>query len=140
MRQLYRAMKEDAYDMPQLGASARNLGVRPGIDVPATVPAGMVQPGQGGLSVSPDEPIKLPPYRRPPVFHGTGKDPVWMIDETDLGSDLNYRADPQNAGHGFIEPDRPMSLDDYQRAVQQTQPLWRKVTSWPACGSSSDGA
>jgi hypothetical protein len=140
MRQLFRAMKEDAHGMPQLGASARNLGVRPGIDVPATNPADIVQSGQGGLSVSPDNPMNLPPYRRPPVFHGTGKDPVWMIHQAELGSDLTFRADPRNADHGFIEPNQPMTLDEYQRAVQQTQPLWQKVTTWPMRGSFSDGA
>jgi hypothetical protein len=92
MPRLYRAMKEDPQGMPQLGASARALGVRPGIDVPATLASDMVQSGQGGLSVSSDDPMKLPVYRRPNTFHGTGKDPVWVIDDADLGSNLPGRS------------------------------------------------
>jgi hypothetical protein len=137
---LFRAMKENARGMPQLGAGARILGVRPGIDIPATLPTERVQPGQGGLSVSPNDPMNLPVYRRPVAFQGTGKDPVWMINEADLGADLVYRSAPHNAGHGFIEPAKPMTVHEYQTAVQQTQPLWRKVTSGPMSGSSSDGA
>lgn len=112
--------------MPQLGASARCLGVRPGIDVPATMPHDMVQTGQGGLSVSPDDPMNLPVYRRPAPFQGTGKDPVWMIEDAKLGSDLIYRVDPRKAGHGFIEPALPMMLHEYQNALKATQTWWRK--------------
>lgn len=137
MPQLFRSMKEDALGLPQVGASARTLGIRPGIDVPATMAHDLVQPGQGGLSVCPDDPMSLPAYRRPIAFQGTGKDPVWTIDTADLGSDLIYRADPRRAGHGFIEPARPMTLDQYQRAVEQTQGSWRKVTS---SGSHSHGS
>ena len=124
--------------MPELGPSARTLGARPGIDVPALVTNEMVQPGQGGLSVSPDNPTNLPRYRRPAAFQGSGKDPVWMIEDADLGIDLMYRPDPRNASHGFIEPAQAMTLGEYQRALQQTQQLWRKVTSWPTPGSSAN--
>ena len=48
------------------------LGVRPGIDVPALYPLDIVQPGQGGLSVSPDDPLNLPYFRRPPEWQGAG--------------------------------------------------------------------
>lgn len=139
MPRLYRAMKEDPQGMPQLGASARTLGVRPGIDVPATMASDTVQSRQGGLSVSSDDPMNLPGYRRPSAFQGTGKDAVWAIDDADLGSNLSYRGDPRKAGHGFIEPARLMTLDEYQRFLQQTHGLWRKVTSWPMSGSSSNG-
>jgi hypothetical protein len=84
--------------------------------------------------------MNLPGHRRPVAFHGTGNDPVWMIDDADLASDLHYRADPGNPRHGFIEPGEPMTLDEYQRAVQQTRGLWQRVTSWPLRGSSGDGS
>lgn len=131
-------MRETPLGLPELGPSARTLGVRPGIDVPALAPSDAVQGGQGGASVSPDDPINLPSYRRPTAFHGTGNDPVWMIEDANLGSDLLYRPDPLKGGHGFIEPVRPMTLDEYRRALEQTQGLWQKVTSWPIGGSSSD--
>jgi hypothetical protein len=115
------------------------LGVRPGIDVPAAKPADMVQPGEGGLSVSPDDPTNLPLYRRPVAFGGSGKDPVWMIDELDLAMMLIYRPDPLNLAHGFMEPARPMTLGDFQDAIERTHDLWKKVDAWPIQGSSTDG-
>src|SRR5262249_39269482 len=111
MTRLFRAMRGAADGSPEIGANARALGIRPGVDVPATLTQETVLPGQGGLSVSPDDPMNLPFFRRPPAFQGTGKDPVWVIDLIQLGSDLSYRPDPVHPEHGFIEPIRAMSLD-----------------------------
>jgi hypothetical protein len=120
-------MKETHAGLPEVGESARALGVRPGIDVPATNLHDLVNPGEGGLSVSPDDPLNLPTFRRPPNFQGTGKDPLWSIRDADLRPDLRYRPDPNKAGHGFVEVARPMTLREYQLAVARTQQLWRKV-------------
>jgi hypothetical protein len=138
MARLFRSMKEGAGGVPQVEASARALGVRPGIDVPAAHDGETVQPGQGGVSVSPDDPLNLPYFRRPPEFQGTGKDPVWTIDETQLGPDLRYRPDAAHPGHGFIEPVRPMKLGEYRKAVEQTQSRWQKVQPPPDKGDDSD--
>jgi hypothetical protein len=119
-------MKESVSGQPSVGPSSRTLGIRPGIDVPAVSPDEIVVPGQGGLSVSPDDPHNLPPTRRPPAFGGTGKDPVWGLDESDLGPDLRYRPDPDNDRHGFIEPVRAMPLREYEEAIARTQGLWKK--------------
>src|SRR5438876_870665 len=73
---LYRSMKEDREGKPEVGRSARKLGVRPGIDI-VVEPDGTVVGGAGGMSVAPDSPANLPPHRRPPGHAGTGKDPVW---------------------------------------------------------------
>jgi hypothetical protein len=101
------------------------LGARPGIDL--LVIDGMVGPGEGGISVSPDDPRRLPSFRRPPELDGTGRDPVFAIDEQDLGPDLIYRPDPRNPdGHGFIEPVRPMPFEVYQQALIATQSAWRR--------------
>jgi hypothetical protein len=127
MTQLFRAMKEAGHGQCEVGESARALGIRPRIDVPATNPGDTVHAGQGGMSVSPDDPQKLPYFRRPPQFGGTGKDPVWTIRDEELGPDLCYRPDPNRPDHGFIEPARPMPLSEYQQALARTQPLWRKV-------------
>jgi hypothetical protein len=136
MPKLFRGMKADPNGLPAIGPSSRTLGVRPGIDVPAAGPGDVVLPGQEGMSVAPDDPLLLPIIRRPPGFGGTGRDPVWMIDEADLGADLVYRPDPNRAGHGFVEPSRPMTLDEYQHALAATQPHWVMVTS---PGGSTDG-
>jgi hypothetical protein len=127
MTELFRGMKEGASGMPEIGESSRSLGVRPGIDVPATNPGDLVRSGQGGMSVSPDDPQSLPYFRRPPALGGTSRDPVWRITEAELGTDLLYRPDPARAGHGFVEPSRSMTLAEYQRALAQTQRFWHKI-------------
>jgi hypothetical protein len=131
MTLLFRAMQADAVGLPSVGAHARCLGVRPGIDVPAILPGDTVKPGQGGLSVSPHDPMNLPYFRRPPEFQGNGKDPVWACDDSQLGPDLVYRPDPSRSGHGFIEPAHPMTLDDFQQELTRTQAIWAIVTSSP---------
>jgi hypothetical protein len=94
-------------------------------------PSQLIQPGHGGLSVSPDDPMHLPYFRRPPEFHGTGKDPLWKIETSMLGPDLVYRPDPADPTHGFIEPRRAMTFDDYQSAIAATCTSWRKVSAVP---------
>src|SRR5207249_2273330 len=122
-----RGMKENAQGLPEIGESSRSLGVRPGFDVPAINAGDLVQPGQGGMSVSPDDPLSLPYFRRPLELGGTSKDPVWRITDAQLGSDLYYRLDPTSAGHGFVEASRSMTLAEYQRALAQTQRLWQRI-------------
>ncbi|RKQ86892.1 hypothetical protein C8N24_4908 [Solirubrobacter pauli] len=113
-------MKVDG-DRPQVGDSARQLGVREPDDV---VPddEGKVHPGGGGMSVTPDDPWELPPYRRPEEYGGTGKDPVWRIDEDQLGSSLNFV--PDAVFHGVIEPAAAVQLSMFRATLAETQPYW----------------
>ena len=121
---LFRGMRADG-EYPAIGPTARTLGVRAGIDIP--VVADSVDPGQGGLSVAPDDALRLPRFRRPREIGGTGKDPVFSIDLDFLGSDLVYRPDPADPEvHGFIEPARRMTFDEYQRALTATRAAWRR--------------
>src|SRR5207237_704553 len=83
MARLFRSMKEEPGGVHERAAHARALGVRPGVDVPATQ-EDLVLPGQGEVSVSPDDPLNLPYFRRPPEFQGTGRDPVWSIEDSQL--------------------------------------------------------
>lgn len=115
---------EDGY--PILGAGTRTLGSRPGIDIP--VEDGHVKPEAGGMSVSPNYPMNLPQHRRPPPFGGTGRDPVFVIDDGDLGPALRHRPDPDGPSvHGFVEPRATMSFEDYQAAIWGTRESWTKV-------------
>jgi hypothetical protein len=121
-------MKESSDGLPEIGSSTRQLGVRPGIDVPAQNSSDLVWSGQGGMSVSPDDPAYLPAFRRPPEFGGTGNDPIWNIRDNELGQDLIYRPDPPRPNtHGFVEPRRPMTLLAYQIALANTQTWWNKL-------------
>src|SRR5437870_13410912 len=94
---LYRSMKEAADGFPAVGPSSRLLGVRPGNaptpDVLAVAPSDPVLPGQGGMSVVPDDPANLPRHLRPASLGGTGRDPVWYIETDDLGPNLVFRQD-----------------------------------------------
>lgn len=120
-----KAANKDAPEEPR--ASARTLGARPNIDIPINEDES-VEPETGGVSVSPDSPENLPPYRRPPEFGGIGKDPLWELDTDDLSDELVYRPDPDDPHrHGFIEPSYKMAFEQYQQALRETRSLWKLV-------------
>jgi hypothetical protein len=126
-RFVYRAMREDPAGGPMIGPTARTLGVRPsappGGDIP--VISRQVQPNTGGMSVAPDDPMNLPPIRRPKSLGGSGKDPVWYIDMDLLGADLAFIQDKPT--HGVIGPSRAMRLDDFEKALAATRASWKKT-------------
>jgi hypothetical protein len=103
------------------------LGVRPGDapkpDVLAVDPTDMIKPGEGGLSIAPGDPLFLQRHRRPPSLGGTGQDPVWWVEESDLGPDLIFRQD--RATHGLIEPIRPVTLQEFQDALAALRSRWQ---------------
>lgn len=123
---LFRAMREAADGLPVVGPTARTLGVRPvphpNADVAASYPTDLVYPGGGGASVAPDDPMHLPPMRRPRSLGGSRNDPVWMIESDDLGPDLGFRRD--NSVHGTIVPARTMTLAEFARALADTRTRW----------------
>lgn len=118
-------MKAASDGYPEPGRTARTLGVRPGIDIAVGVD-GLVIGGEGGMSVAHDSADNLPAHRRSPEHGGTGKDPTWELDSSDLGDDLVYREDPLMPGiHGFVEPALPTSFDAYEAALTATRQTWR---------------
>ena len=117
---IYRSMKPAQDGLPQTGPTARTLGSRPGTDIPSA--GGLVRPGTGGMSVSPDDPMNLPKHRRPPQLDGTGKDPVYRMNTADLPPGLRYRPDPAKPReHGFIEPAHEMPDPSYQGLLESTK-------------------
>lgn len=128
-------MAEDADGLPQVGRSARKLGVRTpadvavGVDpdVSASAPGDVITPAGGGLSTAPDTPMNLIPLRRPRSMGGKSNDPVWEIDVADLGSDLAISQDKPT--HVLIVPARPMSLAEYERALALIRDRWTKVVA-----------
>jgi hypothetical protein len=124
---LYRSMKEAQDGLPAVGPSGRLLGVRPGNsatpDVLAVNPSDPVLPGQGGMSVAPDDPLNLQKHRRPASLGGIGRDPVWYIETDHLGSDLEFRL--ERPGHGLIEPKRAIALGLFQAALAGLRPQWK---------------
>lgn len=127
MRML-RAMKSGEDGKPEIGGTARTLGVRTGGSTRDIVMAssGYVLPETGGVSVSPPPPENLPEHRRPEEHGGIGRDPVWELGTDDLPAELVYRRDPvQPYRHGFIEPAMPMPFEDYENHLRRTRDLWR---------------
>jgi hypothetical protein len=81
------------------------------------------------MSVTPDDPARLPPHVRPPRHGGHGRLPIFELLSSNLGPSLMYRPDP-NAPlrHGFVEPNKALAFDSYQKALYATQPNWTEVT------------
>ena len=124
---LFRAMRKDDEGKPRCGSESNMLGVRPGVDIQPNE-AARVDGGQGGLSVTPDDPKLLPPHVRPTRFGGRGKLPVFELPMSSLEALLAYRPDPERPErHGFIEPGTPMHLNDFQSALAATREAWKEV-------------
>jgi hypothetical protein len=130
-RYLFRSMKSGG-EHPALGPTTRQLGLRTNAGEESDITIddnGLVHPGNEGLSVTPDDPMRLKPYRRPEVWGGKKScPPVWCIRIDRLGSDLAYREDPRNPeNHGFIVPAYDMPFDQYKSAIEATRELWEIV-------------
>lgn len=142
----YRGMAEQN-GKPRLGRSARLLGVRPGIDIDIEqMSAGYID-AQGylrpeaeredtkdavavaikntkGMSVSLS--IEgLPAFRKPAKFGGTGRDPLWQIDDSKIIGDLEAVQDSPT--HVSILPSATMLLEKYEAALANTQNDWVRV-------------
>lgn len=128
---LYRTMKAAEDHLPLVEDSARGLGVRAGRgegkDDVLPDAAGMVRPRTGGMSVTPEDPFRMNPLRRPRALGGVGKDPLFVLNDDGLGDALVFRRDPRDpAAHAFVEPSRPLLLASYRHALAETRPRWSR--------------
>lgn len=143
----YRGMAEEN-GKPKVGRSARLLGVRPGIDIDVEqMPRdwlderGYLRPeaernpllGESidvairngkGMSVSLSI-ESLPAFRKPAMFGGTGKDPLWQIDDSKIAGELEAVQDSPT--HVSILPRDTMLLEKYETALTNTQNDWERV-------------
>lgn len=121
---LYRSMREDFGGRPLIADTASGLGVRDGdLDIDED---DIAQPETGGMSCAPSV-VALPQPFRPRSHGGTGKYPAWALEENALGERLTWRPDPTNPrNHLFVEPSRPMHMDEYREALWETRDEWRK--------------
>lgn len=115
-------MKADSDSFPETGETARHLGARPGVDLPLDE-LGYVQPRSGGMSVTADDPWKLPAHRRPVDWNGTGRDPIFKLNLTDLPSELVIRAQGKDY-HYFMEPVCRCLFTYYQQTLSETRGSW----------------
>jgi hypothetical protein len=137
----------EANGKPKVGRSARLLGVRLGIDIDIEeMPKdwldaqGYLRPEAerkttGELAVIAIRSAKgmstslsiegLPAFRRPTAFGGSGRDPLWQIDDNKIGGDLEAVQD--SATHVSIVPRVTMLLGKYETALANTQNDWERV-------------
>lgn len=70
----------------------------------------------------------MPDLRLPHEYGGRGPDPVGELVRLELSDGLAYRPDAEGPDrHGFIEPARRMSFEEYERAIRGTRRLWRPM-------------
>ncbi|BAY14692.1 hypothetical protein NIES21_04500 [Anabaenopsis circularis NIES-21] len=132
---------------PKIGRSARLLGIRPGIDINIEqMPIGYLDE-QGYLLAESEREVRgelvtvaikdtkgmsvslsieaLPAFRKPQQFGGTGKDPLWQIDDSDITGDLQAIQDSPT--HVSIVPRVTMFLERYELALANTKNYWQRV-------------
>lgn len=136
MPKIYRVMREE-HGKPAVGPSSSKLGVRVPDDIP-TDDAGLVHPGTEGMSVAPSLatlPERMLPkrFRKQgfPAARGNDSAFVWTMGEGPfvagkVAPGLALRPDPEAPErHGFVEPERPVPLEQYETALSVTRDLWR---------------
>ena len=75
--------------------------------------------------------VRIPLYRKlttipqTPTFGGTGKNPLWQIDDSKIVGDIEAIQDSPT--HVSILPSATMLLEKYETALAQTQSEWEKV-------------
>jgi hypothetical protein len=77
-------------------------------------------------------PARMVPKRLRPVIPfaaGSNNLRVWAMGEGPftagpLAQHLRLRIDPEDPMHGFIEPDKIMTLAEYEAVLAATQPMW----------------
>jgi hypothetical protein len=147
MAKLYYRGMADENGKPKIGRSARLLGIRPGIDIDIEqMPTGYLNE-QGYLLAESERDFRgeivtiairntkgmsvslsiesLPAFRKPAKFGGTGKDPIWQIDDKNIMGDLQAVQDSPT--HVSILPRNSMSLERYETALANTQNDWERV-------------
>ena len=122
---LYRTFVTDEENRPKIGVRDFMLGARVGIDIKPDRD-GAVEPGKGGMSVTPNDPAGLPPHLRPTSLTGGQSTlPVFSIAASKLGANLRFQpAKRHPERHGFVEPAMAMKLDAYQAALGATASDW----------------
>ena len=147
MAKLYYRGIAERNGKPEIGRSARLLGVRPNIDINIEqMPIGWLDE-QSYLLPEPQRKLHgdlvsvairdtkgmsvslsiegLPAFRKPTKFGGNGKDPLWQIDDRMITGDLQAVQDSPT--HVSIMPRVTMALEKYESTLANTQQYWERV-------------
>ena len=137
---IFRVIRKAEDGLPVVGGASDKLGVRltdaaspsKAIDLSVTS-CGQVEPGTGGMSVSPSLkqlPRFLVPRRLSHIVHGAAghsHNHCWKMGQAEfaatmISDDLDLR--PDRPGHGLVEPARTMSAEAFQKALADTRHFW----------------
>ena len=132
---------------PRISRGARLLGIRPGIDIDIEQVSVGCLDEQGYLLPEAERDYQgetvtiairnakgmsvslliegLPIFRRPTTFGGSGKDPLWQIDDSKIIGVLEAIQDSPT--HVSILPSVTMLLEKYEAALASTQNDWKRV-------------
>lgn len=120
-------MKVGFKGLPVVGATSRTLGARPNTDI-ALDGKGYVETGNGGMSVTVNDFMKLPDHKLPRMCGGEGRDPVFKTEAEGLPETLLITLDDRPSSyHGLVEPSQRCLFSVYQEELHQTRPKWRKI-------------
>lgn len=148
MTKLYYRGTAEENGKPKVGRSTRLLGVRLGIDIDVVEMSKDWLDDQGYLRPEAERKAtgevvivavrntkgmftslsieSLPAFRRPTAFGGMGRDPLWQIEDSKIGGDLEAVQD--SATHVSIMPRVTMLLENYETALANTQNDWERVS------------
>jgi hypothetical protein len=124
-KKIYRGMT-DAGGVPATGETKRKLGVTMPDDLDVDE-KGVAKHNEKGMSTSPDSPMNLPEHRRDKEWEGTGKDPVWEIDESNLHTELLDWHEDKPGKHGIVRPKKDMPYATFKAALEGTQSNWKRA-------------
>jgi hypothetical protein len=120
---LFRGMRAAPDGLPEIGDTAKTLGVRPNTDL--AVVDGIVEPQTGGMSANTSVDA-VPSFRKPPALGGSGKDlSVFTIRSNDFDSRLVVVQD--SADHATVQPAGNMDYDTYNILLRESRPRWAVV-------------
>ena len=120
---LFRGMRAAPDGLPELGESAKSLGVRRNTDIP--VVDGVVEPHTGGMSVNTTT-DGIPHFRKPPAFGGVAKD-TWVFQIRSDQFDRRLALIPDRDDHCTVQPVASMTADLYATLLQDSRTVWVRV-------------
>lgn len=130
---LYRGMRANLDGLPATEGNPKSaLSVRAGNGEYDDIPVrdGHVEPGTGGMSVTHDDPQKLPAHRVPPSHGGSAKGSfIFYIDAINLGLSLTSKPYPRknDDSHYCIEPAARCLVEKYKDDLAETRTHWSKL-------------
>ena len=71
--------------------------------------------------------MNLPDFRRDKEWGGSGKDPVWEIDDSKLNSDSLEWLEDNPGKHGIVRPKQDMPYPNFKQALEGTQSDWKRA-------------